>query len=114
MTSPYLNRPPIPAPNAHDNATARLRLPLRQWHEASQPETIIDAHRGFVARVHDIAKGALIVRAVNAHDDLVDALRGLLNCVPDGNIMTEQNAAGDPSWPYIAAARAALAKAQQQ
>jgi len=48
---------------------------------------------------------ALIVTAVNAHDDLVDALRDLLRVAETSGDFSEE-------WPEVQSARAALAKAE--
>ena len=72
--------------------------------------------RGGIARADwqdDCPDARLIVRAVNSHAALVEALEGLDRILQ----RAESNASGNPEWNYVSekinAARAALAAAKE-
>ena len=76
----------------HEDASKGFRIVCHAWlRRDSQAE--------------DQANAAFIVRAVNAHDDLVAALSNLVAIIEDGNKATTESSS-------YACARAALAKAR--
>lgn len=83
------------------------------WHDeigapgSSSGLTVRDENGNIIARVGSIDDAAFIVRACNAHDELVAALRGLLDATKDIRGIDPEEYKPEA----FATARAALAKA---
>jgi hypothetical protein len=92
--------------NGANRRTRGERMSSKTAHRTPDNFTAIGRHeQGAVAYVDDAGHAAYIVRACNSHEQLVSALRGIVD---------ECHAVSVPSLGAIAAAEQALALAEEQ